>query len=216
MSRQQIVSQIEESGIVAVVRLDSDKHIFSIIDALLKGGVGAMEITMTTPNARRIIADLNQRYKDEFLVGAGTVLDAETTRSVVEAGARFVVSPVFDKEVIRAAHRYDVAVFPGAFSPTEILNAWENGADVVKVFPATVLGPKYFRDIHGPLPQVKLTPTGGVDLSNAAEFVRAGACCLGVGSSLLDRKIIENEDWQGLAFRARQFVGEIERARNAA
>jgi 2-dehydro-3-deoxyphosphogluconate aldolase/(4S)-4-hydroxy-2-oxoglutarate aldolase len=128
-------------------------------------------------------------------------------------GAQFVVSPVYNPAVVKLAHRFEKAVMPGAFSPTEILNAWNGGADIVKVFPATALGPKYFKDIHGPLPQVKLTPTGGVTLENAEEFIRCGAVCLGVGTALLDKEMIKKQDWQALAERARQFKAAVERGR---
>jgi len=213
MNRQNIVKRIEESGIIAVIRLNGSDHLGNIIDALAKGGVRALEITMTTPNAVEIIRNISQTLSDEFLIGAGTVLDSVTAEAVIEAGAKFVVSPVYKPEIIKTTHKFDKAVLAGAFSATEILAAWEAGADIVKVFPATVVGPRYFKDIHGPLPDIKLTPTGGVTVNNAEEFIRCGAVCLGVGSALLDKQMIGNQDWPGLTEQARQFKAAVERGR---
>jgi len=213
MNRLEIVQKIEESGIVAVIRLNGSDHLDKIIDALAKGGVRALEITMTTPNAVEMIREISGTLSDEFLIGAGTVLDAETAEAVINAGAQFVVSQVFKPEIIETVHKYNKAVMSGAFSATEILAAWETGSDIVKVFPATVVGPRYFKDIHGPLPQIKLMPTGGVTVDNAEEFIRCGAVCLGVGSALLDKKMIKDQDWPGLTVRARQFTAAVERGR---
>jgi len=213
MNRQDIVKKLEDSGIVAVIRLNKADHLEKIIEALTGGEVRALEITMTTPGAVEIIRNISKTLSDDFLIGAGTVLNLNDTEAVIDAGAQFVVSPVYNPAVVKLAHRFEKAVMPGAFSPTEILNAWNGGADIVKVFPATALGPKYFKDIHGPLPQVKLTPTGGVTLENAEEFIRCGAVCLGVGTALLDKEMIKNQDWQALAERARQFKAAVERGR---
>ncbi len=215
MNRQEIVQEIEHTGIVAVLRLNDAEKLPKIIEALSAGGIKAMEITMTTPNAIEVIKDIAPHTGKDFFVGAGTVLDGETTGKVIEAGACFVVSPIFNPDIIKTAHQLDTAVFPGAFSTTEIFNAWKNGADVVKVFPATVLGPRFFKDIHGPLPDIKLTPTGGVTLENAAEFIRMGACCLGVGTSLLNKKMIAENDWAGLTAMAASFVKEVQNGRNS-
>jgi 2-dehydro-3-deoxyphosphogluconate aldolase/(4S)-4-hydroxy-2-oxoglutarate aldolase len=149
------------------------------------------------------------------LVGAGTVLDAETARQVILAGARFVVGPVFRREVIELCHRYDITVMPGCFTPTEILTAWEAGADVVKVFPATVLGPGFFKDIHGPLPQVRMMPTGGVTRDNAGEWIRAGAVAIGVGTALVDRPAVAERRYDAIASSARHFVVAVRLARGA-
>jgi len=213
MNRQDIVKKLEDSGIVAVIRLNKADHLEKIIEALTGGDVRALEITMTTPGAVEIIRNISKTLSDDFLIGAGTVLNLNDTEAVIDAGAQFVVSPVYNPAVVKLAHRFEKAVMPGAFSPTEILNAWNGGADIVKVFPATALGPKYFKDIHGPLPQVKLTPTGGVTLENAEEFIRCGAVCLGVGTALLDKEMIKKQDWQALAERARQFKAAVERGR---
>ena len=181
---------------------------------MCEGGVNAIEITMTTPGAVNLVADIASKYKDDVLIGAGSVLDAETARAVIIAGAQFVVSPILNIEMIHLAHRYDVAAVPGAFTPTEILKAWENGADIVKIFPATALGPQYFKDIHGPLPQVKLTPTGGVSLENTAAFIKAGACCVGVGSALVSKEFVYNCDWAGLKNRSIDFRDAVTKGRN--
>ena len=214
MPREKIVNKIIDSGVVAVIRLDGKEKLGDIINALSSGGISAMEITMTTPNAIEIIHDISQQVDDNFIIGAGTVLDSETARAVILAGAQFVVSPITNLDMIRTVHRYDKAVFPGAFTPTEILNAWENGADIVKVFPATALGPQFFKDIHGPLPQIRLTPTGGVSIENAAEFIRCGASCIGVGTALLNKKMIANSDWTALTENAKRLVAEVQKARD--
>lgn len=213
MDRHQILWKIEDCGLIGVIRLNDAAKLKGVIEALSAGGVTALEITMTTPGALDAIARVSGEISEGFLVGAGTVLDPETARLAVLAGAQFVVSPVLNPEVIRMVHRYDRVAIPGAFTPTEILTAWEHGADVVKVFPATALGPKYFRDVRGPLPQVKLSPTGGVSLDNAAEFIRAGACCLGVGSALVPKEAVAHSDWQQITDRARAFIAEIRKAR---
>ncbi|MBN2281088.1 MAG: bifunctional 4-hydroxy-2-oxoglutarate aldolase/2-dehydro-3-deoxy-phosphogluconate aldolase [Candidatus Marinimicrobia bacterium] len=213
MNREKILQQIEESGVVAVLRLNDSKKLPQIIEALAKGGLKAMEITMTTPNALDVIAEASKNLRNEFIVGVGTVLDGETARMAILAGAEFVVSPVLNIELIKTVKRYGKIMISGAFTPTEIVAAWENGADMVKVFPATALGPKYFQDIKGPLPQIKLTPTGGVSLENTAAFIKSGACCVGVGSALLDKKMIDGNDWEGLAKLAAMFRAEVEKGR---
>ena len=209
MNRTEILKSIEESGIVAVIRLNDVAKLQNIISALAKGGIKALEITMTTPNAIGIISDLSQKLDDNFLLGAGTVLDADTAEKVIDAGAQFVVSPVLNADIISTTHEHDKVCIPGAFTPTEILAAWNFGADIVKIFPATALGPQFFKDIHGPLPDIKMTPTGGVSLENAAEFIKSGACFLGVGTALLDKKMIAENDWKGLTKRAKDFINEV-------
>jgi 2-dehydro-3-deoxyphosphogluconate aldolase/(4S)-4-hydroxy-2-oxoglutarate aldolase len=214
MNRKETVKKLEDSGIIAVVRLQDADNLNNIIAALERGGVRALEITMTTPNAVAIIRDISQTLSSDFLIGAGTVLRPADAEAVIQAGAQFVVSPVFYPEVVKMVHKYDRVVIPGAFSATEIFAAWNAGADVVKVFPATALGPRYFKDIHGPLPQIKLTPTGGVTVDNAAEFMRCGAVFLGAGSALLDKKMIQEQDWQSLEARARAFKNAVESGRS--
>jgi len=209
MDRQTITAKLIESGLVAVIRLDSGEILPGIISALRQGGINALEITMTTPGALAIIKNFAAQTGKDFLIGAGSVLDAETARLAILNGAQFIVGPIFNPEVIRMCHRYDKPAIPGAFTPTEILTAWEQGADLVKVFPTTALRPSYIKDILGPLPQVKLLPTGGVTLENAAEFIRSGACCLGVGTALLNKKMIAADDWQALAKHAEAFRSAV-------
>lgn len=207
------LDRLISTGVVAVIRADSGEQLVSVCRALGAGGVSACEITMTTPGALEAIALASRELGDAALVGAGSVLDAATARAAILAGARFIFSPVFNLEIIQMAHRYDCVAVPGAMTPTEILAAWSAGADVVKVFPANHFGPQYLRDIHGPLPQVKLTPTGGVDLTTAADWIRAGAVAVGVGSSLVKKELIRAAQWDELSALARQYVEIVAAAR---
>jgi 2-dehydro-3-deoxyphosphogluconate aldolase/(4S)-4-hydroxy-2-oxoglutarate aldolase len=211
--RADIVAAIERSGVVAVIRLQDASKLSSVVDALAAGGVRALEVTMTVPGAIRLIEEIAPSIPGEFVLGAGTVLDPETARLAILAGARFIVGPVLNPAVIALGHRYDVAVIPGCFTPTEILTAWEAGADVVKIFPATSLGPGFFRDIHGPLPQVRLMPTGGVTLENAGEWIAAGAVAIGVGTALVDRAAIAAGDYAAITARSARFVETVAAAR---
>jgi len=211
--RQQTVQQIEQCGVVAVIRLQDPDRLKGVIDALGEGGVRAIEVTMTVPRAIQLIDAIAPTLGDGFVIGAGTILDPETARAAILAGARFVVGPVFNPAVIDLCHRYDVAVMPGCFTPTEILHAWEAGADVVKVFPATALGPSFFRDIRGPLPQVKLMPTGGVSIDNAGDWIAAGAVAIGVGTAMVDAKAVAAADWATITQKASRFVEAVRRAR---
>ncbi|MCG3191456.1 MAG: KHG/KDPG aldolase [Thermoanaerobaculia bacterium] len=212
-TRAETVSAIQASGVVAVIRMKESAALRSVIDALALGGVFALEVTMTVPGAVGLIRELAPSLPPEIILGAGTVLDAETARAVVEAGARYVVSPVFKEDVLRQTQRLGAAAMPGCFTPTEILTAWEAGADIVKVFPATALGPSYFRDLRGPLPHLKLMPTGGVSLSNAGEWIRAGAAAIGVGTALVDTAAIAAGRFSEITARARQFVDAVQEAR---
>jgi 2-dehydro-3-deoxyphosphogluconate aldolase/(4S)-4-hydroxy-2-oxoglutarate aldolase len=214
--RQRVTHAIEECGVVAVIRLKEPDKLRAVIDALADGGVRALEITMTVPRAIELIAEIAPTLPGEFLLGAGTVLDEATARSAIDAGAQFVVSPVFRTGLITATHARDVPMMPGCFSPTEILSAWDAGADVVKVFPATALGPGYFKDLRGPLPQIKLMPTGGVTADNAADWIRAGAVAVGVGSALLDPKAIAAGSMTTITNTARRMVANVRAARDTA
>jgi 2-dehydro-3-deoxyphosphogluconate aldolase/(4S)-4-hydroxy-2-oxoglutarate aldolase len=205
VSRSQVVGRIVESGIVAVVRADDSKRLVEVIDALAAGGVMVAEVTFTVPDAVEVIRRARATLGERVLLGAGTVLDSETARAAILAGAQFLVAPTLNLDVIRLAHRYDVAVMPGAFTPTEVLTAWEAGADVVKIFPAEVGGPGYLKALRGPLPQVRLMPTGGVDLTTGAAFLAAGACCLGVGGALVDPRAIAASDFARITSLAQQF-----------
>lgn len=211
--RAAIVRAIENAGIVAVIRMTDATQLRAVADALLEGGIRALEVTMTVPRAVALIEELAASLPKEFLVGAGTVLDAETARQVIQGGARFVVSPVLKPELIEAGHRSGVAVMPGCFTPTEILTAWETGADIVKVFPATALGPAFFKDIRGPLPQVRLMPTGGVTRENAGDWIRAGAVAIGVGTALVDPKAVAERRFDLITANARHFIQAVELAR---
>jgi 2-dehydro-3-deoxyphosphogluconate aldolase/(4S)-4-hydroxy-2-oxoglutarate aldolase len=212
-SRQSIVQALERAGVVAVIRLRDPAALRPVIDALASGGIRAVEVTMTVPQAIDSIADIAPSLPDDVLLGAGTVLDAASAGSAIQAGARFVVSPVFRRDVIAECHRHDRPAIPGCFTPTEILDAWEAGADIVKVFPATPLGPGFFRDVRAPLPQVKLMPTGGVSIENAGDWIRAGAVAVGVGSALVDPRLVAAGDFAAMAGRARQIVDAVRLAR---
>jgi 2-dehydro-3-deoxyphosphogluconate aldolase/(4S)-4-hydroxy-2-oxoglutarate aldolase len=207
------LDRLVTTGVIAVIRADSGAQLVNVCRALAAGGVSACEITMTTPGAIEAIAQASRELGDAALVGAGSVLDAPTARAAILAGARFIFSPVLSLEVIEMAHRYDCVAVPGALTPTEILTAWSAGADVVKVFPANHFGPQYLKDVHGPLPQVKLTPTGGVDLTTAADWIKAGAVAVGVGSSLVKKDLLSGSKWDELSALAKQYVDIVAAAR---
>ena len=213
--RTETVRQIEQLGVVAVIRLRDPGKLRAVVDAIVAGGVRALEVTMTVPGAVELIRGLAPTLPEGFLLGAGTVIDAETARAVVDAGAQFVISPVFKREVIVACHERGVPVAPGCFTPTEILEAHEAGADIVKLFPATTLGPQYIKDVRAPLPQVKLMPTGGVSPENAGDWIRAGAVAVAAGSSLLDAAAIESGRFELITANARRFVENVAAARGA-
>ena len=215
-TRNAITAAVERAGVVAVIRIKDPSRLRAVVDALAEGGLTALEVTMTVPGAVQLIADLAATMPGGFLLGAGTVTDAETVKRVVDAGARFVVCPVFRRTVIEACHARDVAVMPGCLSPTEILDAWEAGADIVKVFPATAMGPGYIKDVRGPLPQVKLMPTGGVTLDNAGEWIRAGAVAVGVGTALTDANAIAAGDYAQLRANAEKIVANVRAAQASA
>lgn len=180
---------------------------------LADGGVHVIEITMTVPNALDVLRQVRDALGDQILLGAGTVLDPETARAVFLAGAEYIVSPTVNVEVIKLCQRYNKLVMPGAFTPTEILTAWEAGADIVKVFPAEVVGPAYFKALRGPLPQIRVMPTGGVDLTTAAAFLKAGACCLGIGSQLVEPRAVQERNFERLRDLARQYVAIVRKTR---
>ncbi|MEX2141585.1 MAG: bifunctional 4-hydroxy-2-oxoglutarate aldolase/2-dehydro-3-deoxy-phosphogluconate aldolase [Pirellulales bacterium] len=205
--------RVLNSGIVAVIRAPSGEVLADVAEALLAGGVDCMEITFTVPQAHRVLETVADRLGDKVLLGAGTVLDPETARTALLAGARFIVSPTVNISTIQLCKRYTALVMPGAFTPTEILTAWEAGADIVKVFPSEVTGPAYLKALRAPLPQVRLMPTGGVNLQTAAEFLKAGACALGIGGSLVSTDAIENRDWVGIESLARQYVAIVRETR---
>jgi 2-dehydro-3-deoxyphosphogluconate aldolase/(4S)-4-hydroxy-2-oxoglutarate aldolase len=215
VTREAVVREIQRLGVVAIIRMKDPAKLRAVFDALGEGGVRAIEVTMTVPGAVQIIAELAKSLPPGLVLGAGTVIDPETAHAVIDAGARFIVSPVFRREVVEVCLDRGVMSAPGCFSPTEILDAHEMGADVVKVFPATALGPQYLKDIRAPMPQLKLMPTGGVTLDNAGDWIRAGAVAVGVGSALLDTKAIEEGRLDVIANNARRIVASVTSARVA-
>lgn len=215
MNRDQTLKRILDGGIVAVVRSESSESLVKVVQALADGGVTAAEITFTVPDAVEVIRQVRKEVGDRVVLGAGTVLDPETARAALLAGAEYIVAPVVNREVIALCRRYDKVIMPGAFTPTEVLAAWEAGADVVKVFPADVGGPAYLKALRGPLPQVRLMPTGGVDLNTAESFLKAGACCLGIGGSLVEPKAIADGDFGRIRELAGQYVEILRRFRSA-
>ena len=213
MSSHEDLDRVLKSCIVAVVRSSSSEQLVEVARALADGGVTTIEITMTVPGVLDVLRDVRKALGDEILLGAGTVLDTESARAALLAGAEYIVAPTVDLDVIRLCRRYDKVVMSGAFTPTEILTAWQAGADVVKVFPADVAGPAYLKMIHGPLPQVRLMPTGGVDLNTAADFLRAGACCLGLGGALVEKKALEEGNMDRIRSLAEQYVKIVREVR---
>lgn len=213
MTREQILDSVLASGAVAVVRMADSGRLVRVAEAIAEGGVTAIEVTMTTPNALAVIEDVSRQLGDAVIVGVGSVLDAETTRQAVDAGARYVVSPVFKREIIEESHRMGVPAMPGCFTPTEVLTATEAGADTIKVFPADVLGMSFFKGVLAPMPHLRLMPTGGVSLTNAGDWIRAGAVAVGVGSALLDKQAIADGDWATLTRNARTLRQSVEDGR---
>lgn len=207
-----VVARIEQEKIVAVIRGDDPGLLLDAAESLIQGGVSVLEVTFTVPRALWLLEQLAHQLGDRALLGAGTVLDVETGRAALLAGARFLVSPTVNPAVARLGQRYGAAVMLGALTPTEILKAWESGSQIVKVFPADVGGPAYLKAIRGPLPQVKLMPTGGIDLNNSAEFIKAGACALGVGGALVSRSLLERRAWDELTARAQAYVKAVGRS----
>lgn len=213
MSRTAVLERMITSGVIAVVRASKPDQLVDAARALVAGGVESVEITMTTPGALGVIEAVSKALKDDVVIGAGTVLDAETARLAILAGARFVVGPALDFDMITMAHRYDVAAVPGAFTPTEVVRAWQAGADMVKIFPASIGGPDYFKALRGPLPQVRLLPTGGVNLETAGAFIQAGAALIAVGGELVKKNFLDDGDMAGLTALARRYVDIVRTAR---
>jgi len=212
--REEILNRILETKAIAVIRMADSAKLIQVVEAILEGGVECVEITMTVPGAIQVIEDVCREIGDRALIGSGTVMDSDTARQTMETGAQFVVGPIFNPEVVEITHQHDCVVIPGAFSPAEIVTAWNAGADVVKIFPATVLGPKYIKDVRGPLPQIRLCPTGGVTVDNAGDWIKAGAACVGIGSDLLDKQAIQDDRFEVLTERARLMVASIQSAGN--
>jgi 2-dehydro-3-deoxyphosphogluconate aldolase/(4S)-4-hydroxy-2-oxoglutarate aldolase len=215
MSRESDLSRVVKLGIVAILRAPSGEVLADVADALLAGGIDVIEVTFTVPKADQVLQKVADRLGDRVLLGAGTVLDTETARTALLSGAQFLVTPVVNTEVIRLCRRYDRVVMPGALTPTEVLTAWEAGADIVKIFPSEVTGPSYLKALHGPLPQIRLMPTGGVNLETAADFLRAGACALGLGSALVESKAVATRDFSRIETLARRYVEIVTETRAA-
>jgi len=209
VSRETTLKRILDGGIVAVVRSESPDQLSRVVRALAEGGVTAAEITFTVPDALDVIRQVRKDLGDAIVLGAGTVLDPETARAALLAGAEYIVGPAVNLDVIRLCRRYDKVIMPGAFTPTEVIAAWEAGADVVKIFPSDLGGPSYIKALRGPLPQVRMMPTGGVDLATAGAFLRAGACCLGVGGSLVEPKAVASGDFDRIRDLAGQFAAIV-------
>jgi 2-dehydro-3-deoxyphosphogluconate aldolase/(4S)-4-hydroxy-2-oxoglutarate aldolase len=214
MEKREVFNRMIEEGLIPVIRVSSAREAIDVADAIKEGGVTIIEITMSVPGAIDTIKELTQKYKDEIIMGAGTILDPETGRAALLAGAQFIVTPTLNLDVIQLAHRYSAVVVPGAMTPTEILTAWNAGADMVKVFPAAQLGgPEYLKAIRGPLPQILLVPTGGVNLQNSGAFIKAGATALGVGGELVDKKAVKEKKFNIITENTRAFLKAIKEAR---
>ncbi len=217
MTRHEIVQYLLDNCIVAIVRADKGGDaLVKIVEAIAAGGVKCIEVTMTTPGALECIKTATEKLKDvDVLIGVGSVLDAETARLAILAGAEYVVCPITSEEVIRMAHRYGKPVMPGAFTPNEIFKAWELGGDIIKIFPATLGGLEYIKAVRAPMPQIPVIPTGGVDLSNLAEFMKAGISGVGIGSALVRKDLVANEDYVGLTALAKQYADAFQAAKAA-
>lgn len=211
MSKDQQLSRVLSSRIVAIIRAPSGELLVDVAEALLAGGIDVMEVTFTIPGAVRVLERVADKLGDRVLLGAGTVLDTETARAAMLAGAEFIVSPNTNLSVIEMCRRYDKAIMPGALTPTEVVTAWQAGADIVKIFPSDIGGAKYLKALKGPLPQVRMMPTGGVTVDTAESFLKAGACALGVGGSLVESQAVANGDFDRITSLARQFVEVVQR-----
>jgi 2-dehydro-3-deoxyphosphogluconate aldolase / (4S)-4-hydroxy-2-oxoglutarate aldolase len=208
-SHFEILKRLMEGKVVAVVRLDSGDQLIKVAEALKAGGISAIEFTVPTPGALDMIKQASAHFGDAVIMGAGTVLDPETARAAILSGAQFIVTPALNLKTIELCHRYGKPVIPGALTPTEILTAWEAGADMVKVFPADSLGPNYLKAVLAPLPQVRLAPTGGISADNAADYLKAGAIALGVGGKLVDKSAVAKGDWAALTIEAQRLMEAV-------
>jgi len=214
MEKRDVFNRMVTEGLVPVIRVASAADAIDVADAIKEGGVSVIEITMSVPGALDTIKDLTKKYKDDIIMGAGTILDTETGRAALLAGAQFLVTPTLNLDLIQLAHRYSAVIVPGAATPTEILTAWNGGADMVKVFPAAQLGgPDYIKALRGPLPQILYVPTGGVNLENAGAFIKAGATALGVGGELVDKKALKEKKFSVITENTRAFLKAIKDAR---
>lgn len=215
MSRSEITGELTRAGVIAIVRLTDSEKLFRTVEAVAEGGVKSIEITLTTPRALELIEQVSKRFGNSVLLGVGSVLYADDATAAIEAGAKYVVSPIFKHDIVAVAHAHDVPVLPGAFTPTEIQAATDAGADIVKVFPADVVGMGFFKAVLAPMPHCLLMPTGGVSIENAGDWIRAGACAVGVGGALIDRSAVANDEFYQITERAKVLCRSIEEARSA-
>jgi 2-dehydro-3-deoxyphosphogluconate aldolase/(4S)-4-hydroxy-2-oxoglutarate aldolase len=213
LTKDQIVQRLLDRGVVAIIRADHSEQLIDASQALIEGGIDAIEITMTTPNALQVIADARKKFGREILLGVGSVLDVATARQAIEAGAEYVVTPVLRPEVIAYCREKEKPIASGSYSPTEAQVSHELGADFIKIFPADGLGPKYMSALLGPLPHLRIIPTGGVDAGTAGAFIKAGCVAVAAGSSLVSREILRSRDWVKLTAAARALIGAVEAAR---
>ena len=213
MPKASVLDQILSTGVIAIMRAKSADQLLEAAEAILTGGVNAIEVTMTTPGALEVIRQSVDRFGKDVLFGVGSVLDSETARAAILSGAQFVVCPTLNLNTIELCNRYSVPVMPGAYTPTELLTAWEAGASLVKVFPASVGGPAYIKAVKAPLPQIRLAAVGGVDLTTTADFIRAGVEVVGVGGELVNQKLLDAKDFPVITERARRFREEVEKGR---
>lgn len=209
MSRNELLNEIINRKVVAVLRIKEADKLKKIIEAIAEGGITVAEITMTVPNAIQLIEKMSLELDKNIIFGVGSVLSADVAEQAIKAGAKYVVSPIFKKEIVEMAHKYDVPAMPGCFTPTEIQTAYEAGADIIKVFPADALGMEFFKGVLAPMPHLKMMPTGGVSLTNAGDWIKAGACAVGIGSALLDKQAIQNENYSVLTENAKTIMKNI-------
>ena len=214
MERKEIVSKIIELKAVAVIRLQDPSKLIKVAEAIHDGGVKAIEITMTVPDAINTIALAAKEIGNKVLIGVGSILNPEMAQRAIDAGAQYVVSPIFKKEIIEVSHKNEIPALPGTFTPTEVQTAYEAGADIIKLFPADVLGMAFIKGIKAPMPHLKVMPTGGVSLTNAGEWIKAGACAVGVGSALIDKQAIEEENYSILTENAKKIIESIKLVNN--
>ena len=213
MAKVSPLERVLDRCIVAVIRAESPDLLVDVAEALVAGGVEVMEVTFTVPRVTQVLEKVAAKLGNKILLGAGTVLDAETARAAILAGAEFIVSPVVNIGVIELCRRYSKLVMPGALTPTEVVTAWQAGADIVKIFPSELTGPKYIKSLKAPLPQIRMMPTGGVNLDTAEEFLKCGACALGIGGSLVEPKAVASGDLKRIEALARQYVEIVKRFR---
>jgi len=213
MGKEENLKRIIDCGVVSIIRVKSQEEAIKTVRAIKEGGIDVIEVSVVTPGALNVIKMTSEKFGDEVLIGVGTILDPETARASILSGAEFVIGPTLSRGVIKVCRRYSKISIPGAFTPTEILTAWELGADVVKVFPAAIVGPSYLRAVLGPLPQVRVLPTGGVNLNNAEEFIKAGSVAIAVGGALVDEKAVMEGRFEVITENARRFLEAVKKAR---